>query len=43
MWALFQKGGPVMWPLAILSILTVAVVIEKIFGLRNSKVIQARS
>jgi biopolymer transport protein ExbB len=40
MWALFQKGGPVMWPLAILSILTVAVVIEKIFGLRNSKVIQ---
>lgn len=40
MWALFQKGGPVMWPLAILSVLTVAVVIEKIFGLRKSKVIQ---
>lgn len=40
MWVLFEKGGPVMWPLAILSILTVAVIIEKIFGLRTSKVIQ---
>jgi biopolymer transport protein ExbB len=40
MWALFEKGGPVMWPLAILSVLTVAVLIEKIFGLRTSKVIQ---
>lgn len=40
MWALFQKGGPVMWPLALLSILMVAVIIEKIFGLRNSRVIQ---
>lgn len=40
MWALFEKGGPVMWPLAILSILTVAVIIEKIFSLRTSKVIQ---
>ena len=40
MWALFQKGGPVMWPLAILSVLTVAVIIEKIYSLRKSKVIQ---
>jgi biopolymer transport protein ExbB len=40
MWALFQQGGPVMWPLAVLSVLTVAVIIEKILGLRNSKVIQ---
>lgn len=40
MWALFEKGGPVMWPLAILSVLTVAVLIEKIFGLRTPKVIQ---
>ena len=40
MWALFQQGGPVMWPLAILSILTVAVIVEKAFGLRTSKVIQ---
>src|SRR5512139_1395051 len=40
MWALFQKGGPVMFPLAILSVLTLAVIIEKLFSLRTAKVIQ---
>jgi biopolymer transport protein ExbB len=40
MWAIFVKGGPVMIPLAILSILGVAVTIEKIIALRVSRVIQ---
>ena len=40
MWGLFEKGGPVMWPLAILSVLTLAVIIEKIFSLRTARVIQ---
>ena len=39
MWALFIKGGPVMFPLAILSVLGVAVVIEKFISLRNRKVL----
>jgi biopolymer transport protein ExbB len=39
MWALFIKGGPVMFPLALLSILGVAVVIEKLYSLRNRKVL----
>jgi biopolymer transport protein ExbB len=39
MWQLFLKGGPVMYPLALMSILTVAVIIEKLFSLRQSKVI----
>lgn len=41
MWAIFVKGGPVMIPLAILSILGVGVVIEKILNLRHAKVIQS--
>lgn len=40
MWAIFVKGGPVMIPLAILSVLGVAVTIEKIITLRVSRVIQ---
>ncbi len=39
MWAFFVKGGPIMYPLALLSILGAAVVIEKIFALRKSKVL----
>jgi biopolymer transport protein ExbB len=39
MWELFKQGGPVMWPLAVLSILTVTVLIEKALNLRTSKVI----
>jgi biopolymer transport protein ExbB len=39
MWELFLKGGPVMWPLALMSVLTVAVIIEKLYSLRTSKVI----
>jgi biopolymer transport protein ExbB len=40
MWAIFVKGGPVMIPLAILSVLGVAVAVEKILTLRNARVIQ---
>jgi biopolymer transport protein ExbB len=40
MWAIFIKGGVVMFPLGILSILGVAVVIEKIINLRGPKVLQ---
>ncbi|HET6349019.1 MAG TPA: MotA/TolQ/ExbB proton channel family protein [Candidatus Krumholzibacteria bacterium] len=40
MWQLFLKGGPVMYPLALMSVLTVAVIIEKLFSLRRPKVIQ---
>jgi biopolymer transport protein ExbB len=40
MWAIFVKGGLVMIPLGILSILGVAVVIEKLINLRNPKVLQ---
>jgi biopolymer transport protein ExbB len=40
MWEIFVKGGPVMYPLALLSILGVAVAIEKGINLRNKRVIQ---
>jgi biopolymer transport protein ExbB len=40
MWALFVKGGPVMIPIAVLSVLGLAVTIEKLISLRASKVIQ---
>jgi len=38
--AILIKGGPVMIPLAILSILGVAVTIEKIISLRQARVVQ---
>ena len=41
MLAIFLKGGPIMVPLAILSVLGVAVTIEKFISLRHSKVIQS--
>ncbi|MBI4719892.1 MAG: hypothetical protein HY770_01395, partial [Chitinivibrionia bacterium] len=41
MWEIFVKGGPVMIPLAILSVVGLAVVIEKFVNLRNSKVIHS--
>jgi len=40
MWAIFLKGGPVMIPLAILSVVGMAVFIEKVITLRPSRVIQ---
>lgn len=33
----FQSGGPVMWPLAICSIVAVAIIIERAINLRGSK------
>lgn len=39
MWALFIKGGIVMYPLGILSVLGVAVIIEKFLNLRTPKVL----
>ncbi len=40
MWAILVKGGPVMIPLAMLSVMGLAVVIEKLINLRTPVVIQ---
>ena len=40
MWAILVKGGPVMIPLALLSIMGLAVVIEKLVSLRAPNVLQ---
>jgi biopolymer transport protein ExbB len=40
MWAILVKGGPVMIPLALFSVVGLAVVIEKIFSLRAEKVLR---
>jgi len=42
MWAIFLKGGFIMFPLGFLSVLGVAVVIEKIINLRNAVVGKVR-
>jgi biopolymer transport protein ExbB len=39
MWALIQKGGPVMWPLGIASILAVALGIERFISLTKDRVL----
>ncbi|MFH1755305.1 MAG: MotA/TolQ/ExbB proton channel family protein, partial [Candidatus Latescibacterota bacterium] len=41
MWAILVKGGPVMVPLVLLSVMGVAVAIEKLINLRNQRVIQS--
>jgi hypothetical protein len=35
---IFKKGGPIMWPLLIASILALGTVIERVFFLMNEKV-----
>ena len=40
MWAILVKGGPVMIPLAIMSVMGLAVVIEKLINLRPQRVLQ---
>ena len=40
MWAILVKGGPVMIPLAIMSVMGLAVVIEKLYNLRPERVLQ---
>ena len=40
MWAILVKGGVIMYPLTLLSILGLGVVIEKIINLRTPKVLQ---
>jgi len=39
LWEFFIKGGPVMWPLFACSIIALAVIIERLFTLRQSKII----
>jgi biopolymer transport protein ExbB len=39
LWELFHKGGPVMWPLLACSITALAIIIERSFALRRSKII----
>lgn len=39
MWALIQKGGPVMWPLGIASILAVALGIERFISLTRDRIL----
>ncbi len=39
LWEFFIKGGPVMWPLFACSIIALAIIIERLFALRQSKII----
>lgn len=41
MWAIFIKGGVIMFPLVLLSILGLAVFIEKMINLRQSRVMES--
>lgn len=36
LWTWFQRGGPLMWPLLLASVLAVAIIIEKLLTLRQS-------
>lgn len=39
LWEVFVKGGPIMWPLFACSIIALAIVIERIFTLRQARII----
>jgi biopolymer transport protein ExbB len=41
MWELFQAGGPFMWPLALCSIIALAIVLERLWTLQRRRVIPA--
>jgi biopolymer transport protein ExbB len=38
-WSWFKKGGPLMYPIALCSLLSLAVILERIFALQRRKVI----
>jgi biopolymer transport protein ExbB len=42
MWELIQKGGVVMYPIILCSVLTVAIFLEKLWSLRTSKIISEK-
>ena len=37
MWEFFEKGGPAMWPLLVLSIIALAVVVERLLVLLSAR------
>jgi len=39
LWEVFIKGGPVMWPIVASSIIALTIVIERLFMLRQSRII----
>jgi len=39
MWELFRAGGPFMWPILVCSIIAVAIVLERAWTLRDSRVL----
>lgn len=39
LWEFFVKGGPLMWPLLACSVVALAIIIERLFALRQSKII----
>jgi biopolymer transport protein ExbB len=41
LWELFIRGGPVMWPLFACSIIALAIIIERMFTLRQGKILPA--
>lgn len=38
MWAIFLKGGPLMWPLLLCSIFALAIIIERLWYMRNIRI-----
>jgi biopolymer transport protein ExbB len=41
MWGIIKAGGPVMWPLLVLSVVSLAIIVERLYSLQEKRILPA--
>ena len=39
MWGIIKAGGPVMWPLLLLSVISLAIIVERLYSLQEKRIL----